>query len=501
MPPFFAIPFPAIDPVAISFGPFAIRWYALAYIAGLVIGWRYCLALADRPPHLVRRQDIDDFLVWATLGVVLGGRIGYVLFYNPGYYFAHPVQALYVWHGGMSFHGGAIGVTLAIILFTRARRIPLFAFSDIITEAIPIGLFFGRIANFINGELYGRPSDVPWAMIFPNGGPVPRHPSQLYEALCEGILLFVLLFVAERRGARRWPGMVTGIVSRRLRRRPHVRRAVPPARPADRLSDLRHDDGPAVVDPGADRRHRDHPVGAAGSAPFAAVTRGALADKIARRIRAEGPLSVAAYMAMALHDPELGYYATRQPIGAAGDFVTAPEISQIFGELIGLWCALMWERIGRPDPVILAELGPGSGALAADLLRAAAALPEFRRAMRLHLVEASPMLRAEQQRRLAIRRAGLARPGRGPARKARCCSSPTSSSTRLPIRQLVRGPRHWCERMVALDPEGRFAFVAGPENPALSLLVPEALREPPRPARSSSCARRRWRSPRRSAPG
>jgi phosphatidylglycerol---prolipoprotein diacylglyceryl transferase len=209
--PLFVIPFPAIDPVAVSFGPLAIRWYALAYIVGLVVGWRYCLALADRAPHLVRRQDIDDFLVWATLGVVLGGRIGYVLFYNPGYYFAHPPQALYVWHGGMSFHGGAIGVTLAIILFTRSRRIRLFAFSDIITEAVPIGLFFGRIANFINGELYGRPSDVPWAMVFPNGGPVARHPSQLYEALCEGILLFLLLFVAERRGERRWPGLVTGL--------------------------------------------------------------------------------------------------------------------------------------------------------------------------------------------------------------------------------------------------------------------------------------------------
>ncbi len=205
--PFLAIPFPAIDPVAVSFGPFAVRWYALAYIAGLVIGWRYCLRLADRAPQLVRRQDVDDFLVWATLGVVLGGRLGYVLFYNPGYYFAHPIQALFVWHGGMSFHGGAIGVTLAIILFTRLRRIRLFAFSDIIIEAVPIGLFFGRIANFINGELYGRPSEVPWAMVFPGGGPVPRHPSQLYEALCEG----VLLFVAEHRGVRRAPGLATGL--------------------------------------------------------------------------------------------------------------------------------------------------------------------------------------------------------------------------------------------------------------------------------------------------
>jgi phosphatidylglycerol---prolipoprotein diacylglyceryl transferase len=209
--PVLTIPFPAINPVAVSFGPFAIRWYALAYIAGLVIGWRYCLSLTRRQPYLVNNRDIDDFLVWATLGVVLGGRIGYVLFYNLPYYLRHPRQILFVWHGGMSFHGGAIGVTLAILLFTGMRRIPIFAFSDIIAEAIPIGLFFGRIANFINGELFGRPTNLPWAMIFPNGGPVPRHPSQLYEAFCEGILLFLVLFLAERNGLRRRPGIVTGI--------------------------------------------------------------------------------------------------------------------------------------------------------------------------------------------------------------------------------------------------------------------------------------------------
>jgi phosphatidylglycerol:prolipoprotein diacylglycerol transferase len=209
--PLFAIPFPAIDPVAIAVGPFVVRWYALAYIVGLLIGWRYCLMQADRPPRLVERRDIDDFLVWATLGVVLGGRIGYVLFYKPGYYLEHPLEVLYLWHGGMSFHGGALGVTIAILLFTRARRLPVFAFSDIIVEAIPIGLFFGRIANFINGELYGRETDVPWAMVFPGGGPVPRHPSQLYEALCEGLLLFLLLLIAEHKGARRRPGILSGL--------------------------------------------------------------------------------------------------------------------------------------------------------------------------------------------------------------------------------------------------------------------------------------------------
>ncbi len=217
--PLFAIPFPFADPNApFVFPPFeigpltiAIRWYALAYIAGLLIGWRYCLFLADRPPHRVERAAIDDFLVWATLGVVLGGRIGYVLYYKPGYYIDHPLEALYLRHGGMSFHGGALGVTTAILFFTRARAIPVFAFSDIICAAIPIGLFFGRIANFINGELYGRITDVPWAMVFPGGGPLPRHPSQLYEAACEGLLLFVVLFAAERAGARRHPGILTGV--------------------------------------------------------------------------------------------------------------------------------------------------------------------------------------------------------------------------------------------------------------------------------------------------
>ena len=251
--PFLAIPFPALDPVAIAIGPFAIRWYALAYIVGLLIGWRYCLMLAERPPHRVGRSDIDDFLVWATLGVVLGGRIGYVLFYQAGYYSDHPLEALYLWHGGMSFHGGALGVTTAIVLFTWARRLPIFAFSDIICAAIPIGLFFGRIANFINGELYGRPTTVPWGMQFPaelldhpneatlaiqetikidptlNNVPdiitaarhsaqvrevlasilTPRHPSQLYEAFLEGILLFTLLILI-RLKFKKPDGMTTG---------------------------------------------------------------------------------------------------------------------------------------------------------------------------------------------------------------------------------------------------------------------------------------------------
>jgi len=203
--------FPAIDPVAIHFGPLAIRWYALAYVAGLLIGWRYCLRLAARSPFAFTKEQIDDFLFWAIIGVILGGRIGYVLFYNFDFYAANPLQIFAVWRGGMSFHGGFLGVLIAGTLFARNRGIPFLALADVVAPAVPIGLFFGRIANFINGELFGRPSDLPWAIVFPGGGPVPRHPSQLYEAGLEGILLFLLLwFLVYRRGALEKPGVVTG---------------------------------------------------------------------------------------------------------------------------------------------------------------------------------------------------------------------------------------------------------------------------------------------------
>jgi phosphatidylglycerol:prolipoprotein diacylglycerol transferase len=210
----FAIPFPEIGAVLIEIGPFAIRWYALAYIVGLVGGWRYCIWLAKQPPVLVTRLQIDEFLIWATIGVIVGGRLGYVLFYQPGYYLTHPAAILQVWEGGMSFHGGCVGVILALILFARRRKIPVLALCDIVTAAVPIGLFLGRLANFVNAELYGRPTDVPWAFVFPKDkdpSQVARHPSQLYEAGLEGVLLFVLLLVLIRSGGvRRRQGLVTG---------------------------------------------------------------------------------------------------------------------------------------------------------------------------------------------------------------------------------------------------------------------------------------------------
>jgi NADH dehydrogenase [ubiquinone] 1 alpha subcomplex assembly factor 7 len=200
----------------------------------------------------------------------------------------------------------------------------------------------------------------------------------------------------------------------------------------------------------------------------------AIAEKIARRIRAEGPLTVAAFMAMALHDRDGGYYATRNPIGAQGDFTTAPEISQIFGELIGLWCADLWQRMGRPEPVVVAELGPGRGVLAEDLLRAAGAVPEFRRALRLYLVESSVRLRREQETRLRDARplwvTQIADLPEGPMLLVA-----NEFLDALPIRQFVRRSNHWSERMIALDPAGNLVFVDGPETPA-TLLVPMSLR-------------------------
>ncbi|UEM22024.1 prolipoprotein diacylglyceryl transferase [Skermanella mucosa] len=209
-----AILFPAIDPVAIQIGPLAIRWYALAYLIGFVAGWRYCIHLArkdERPPTAV---DFDDFLTWAVVGVILGGRIGYVLFYNTGYYLSNPLEALAVWHGGMSFHGGLLGVMAAILLFSRRRGFSPLALGDLIACAAPIGLFFGRIANFVNAELWGRVADVPWAVIFPGerAGGLPRHPSQLYEAALEGLVLFAVLAVLARRpSVRAKPGLLAGI--------------------------------------------------------------------------------------------------------------------------------------------------------------------------------------------------------------------------------------------------------------------------------------------------
>jgi phosphatidylglycerol:prolipoprotein diacylglycerol transferase len=206
------VPFPDFDPVLVQLGPFAIRWYALAYVAGILLGWRYTVSMVRNarlwthraPPMSV--DHIDDLILWVTLGVIVGGRLGHVLFYTPSLIWEDPVEIVKVWNGGMSFHGGALGVLLALVIFSWRNKLDLWRVGDLVAAAVPIGLFFGRIANFINGELWGRPTTLPWGVVFPGAGLEPRHPSQLYEAALEGLVLFLVL---------RWATHVAKLTNRR----------------------------------------------------------------------------------------------------------------------------------------------------------------------------------------------------------------------------------------------------------------------------------------------
>ncbi|MCH2549109.1 MAG: prolipoprotein diacylglyceryl transferase [Alphaproteobacteria bacterium] len=204
--------FPNIDPVAITLGSIAIRWYSLAYIFGLLAGYWYINQLIKRPPPVLTQNQLSKFFSWVIVAVICGGRLGYVIFYQGSYYIEHPIKVFYLWEGGMSFHGGIIGVIIAVWVFSRQHKVKLLGLSDLLACAAPIGIFFGRLANFINGELYGRVSEVPWAIVFPAGGEQPRHPSQLYEAVLEGfILYFILLILISFTNIRYKTGLVTGV--------------------------------------------------------------------------------------------------------------------------------------------------------------------------------------------------------------------------------------------------------------------------------------------------
>ena len=195
--------FPNFDPVVLEIGPFIIRWYALSYIAGLLIGWRYLIRMNRTPDAPMDREQLDELFVWITIGIILGGRIGYVLFYNFRTYSSDPLQVLKIWQGGMAFHGGLMGVIVMLWWFCHRKRVSALAIGDQLAQVAPIGLALGRIANFINGELWGRVSHVPWAMVFPYGGPQPRHPSQLYQAFLEGFCLFLLVYLMRKYKSKR----------------------------------------------------------------------------------------------------------------------------------------------------------------------------------------------------------------------------------------------------------------------------------------------------------
>lgn len=198
--------FPEIDPIIVQIGPLAIRWYGMMYLLGFVGSYFIMRHVARLRKLPIDGEMIADLLFYAVIGVVAGGRLGYCLFYNAPYYLRHPLEILFVWQGGMSFHGGLLGVLLTLILFSRRRRIPLLMLGDVVVAGVPLGLGLGRIGNFINGELWGRATDLPWGMVFPGAGPHPRHPSQLYEAGLEGaVLLLVIYWLHRRRAARGIP--------------------------------------------------------------------------------------------------------------------------------------------------------------------------------------------------------------------------------------------------------------------------------------------------------
>lgn len=210
--------YPAIDPVAIEIGPLSIKWYGISYLAGLVVGWWYIRRLISTP-HLwfngkspLTLEQADDLLLWVTLAVIVGGRLGQVLLYDPGYYFANPAEILKTWRGGMSFHGALLASGVMLLLYARRTFLPALSVMDVCCASVPFGLLFGRIANFVNSEHWGRTTDVAWSMVFPNGGDLPRHPSQLYEAALEGLVMFFILrFITHKLLGLKQPGLVTGV--------------------------------------------------------------------------------------------------------------------------------------------------------------------------------------------------------------------------------------------------------------------------------------------------
>ena len=209
---FLSISFPNLSPEIFSIGGFSIKWYGLAYVVSILMGWKYVSIISKNSPAIVSKKNIDDLVVWITLGIIIGGRLGYALFYQPMEYLQNPIKIVEIWNGGMSFHGGLIGVLISTIIFSKIRKINILNISDMLAIVTPIGLFFGRVANFINQELWGKVTSVPWAVEFPLGGYLPRHPSQIYEALLEGIVLFLILNLLWNFTTLRYkPGVITGI--------------------------------------------------------------------------------------------------------------------------------------------------------------------------------------------------------------------------------------------------------------------------------------------------
>ena len=362
-------------------------------------------------PAPITLPQLDDFILWVTVGIILGGRTGYVLVYNLPFFIAHPAEIFELWKGGMSFHGGFLGCVAAVMLFCRLNGISILSLGDITTAVGPIGLFLGRIANFINSELWGRPADdsVPWGMVFPNGGPLPRHPSQLYEAGLEGIVLFTLLAVMIRFGALKRPGLILGsfIAFYGLARITGEFFREPDPQLGFLWGGLTMGmllSVPMVIAGAIIMMVAWRGADAESASDRQAVTEySPLQSELKKLIKSSGPMPVWRYMELCLTHPQYGYYVSRDPSGREGDFTTAPEVSQMFGELLGLWAASVWKAIGSPPLLRLIELGPGRGTMMADALRALRVLPPLYQSLSVHLVEINPVLREKQQSMLSGR--------------------------------------------------------------------------------------------------
>ena len=451
-----------------------------------------------KPPATA--DNIGDLFVWLTLGVIIGGRLGYVLLYGtlycglagqgvqactglPQAFIANPIKIIAAWEGGMSFHGGLIGVVLAIWLFCRRQKLNLLAVADLVAAATPIGLTFGRIANFINGELWGKITNVPWAVVFPNASPLRAAPSEPdLRSLVGGRAPFH--HPAGPDGALADPSPARaggGVVSDALRAVPFPRRVRARLR-IENLWLVQHGSGVEPADVGG--RGVLLLVCAASAGAGRARCAGqdgqtrevnALKEKLIGLILSKGPITLAEYMRIALGDPEHGFYVTRDPFGAAGDFITAPEVSQIFGELIGLFFVQAWEDRGSPEKFHLVELGPGRGTLMADILRAAKLRPAFLAAARVTLIETSRALRAVQERTLA---------GAGATWAESLDALPDGEPLflvaneffdALPAHQFVKSERGWHQRMVGAEGDD-LVFALSP-NTLPPEIVPPMLRD------------------------
>ena len=495
--PFLAIAFPVFDPIAIPLGPIAIRWYALAYIGGIVLGWIYARSLVKNErlwggPAPISLPQLDDFILWVTVGIIVGGRTGYVLFYNPAFFVQHPAEIFQLWNGGMSFHGGFLGCVAAVMWFASRNGISILSLGDITTAVGPIGLFLGRLANFINSELWGRAADpsLPWAMVFPNDRlQLLRHPSQLYQAALEGILLFTVLAVMIRMGALKRPGLILGSfiaiyalarITGELFREPDPQLgflwggltmgmllSVPMIIAGLILIVLAWRKPPM---PEIETRS-----GNASDRIFAAAERDQEADQVVRPdagLALHGAVpaaSAARLLRLARSARARGRFHHR-----AG---SQPDVRRVARACGRPRCG---RRSAQPPLLRLVELGPGRGTMMADALRALRVLPPLYQSLTIHMVEINPVLREKQRATLSGVRNISWHDSIDDIVDGPAVIFANEYFDVLPIHQMVKRETGWHERVVDLDANGKLMFGAAAEpTPRFEVLLPPLVRAAP----------------------